>query len=140
MKKIISLLLAAMMLLSMMSLGFAETDNELPSVTIDETEEPAETAEPVFEITEAVFDGTYMSGTVKLVSGALPEGQNLFVRVVFFFAGNAYQIASTGVTSDGTFEVGISPNVVEYITVAAFSARRIRDDNKTLLATKMLSY
>lgn len=119
MKKIISLLLAIIMLMSITTF-----------VSAEETQ-PSE--KPVYKLTDVSTTGNKYTGKVELVSGQPIEGQYLFIRIVFFTE-DAYFAYPLQVSSKGTFATGTNIDWI-HLTIAVYGAEDYDSEEKTLYGT-----
>ena len=112
MKKLISMLLVLMSLVSLFGVALAETPESEPEV-VD------------YKITEYNYDGLNITGKV-VMTGNTPTKGRLYVRIYMFKPGNIYEITSTAVYEDGTFEFRTNATL-EHITMGAFSKKGVND-------------
>lgn len=116
MKKILALLLATLMLLSLVGAAMAET------VTATDTHEAK------YTLADVKYDGRNVTGKVVHVDGTAVV-EKISVRVTFYIFNNYYMATSQTVRSDGTFSItGVGP--IEYITVLA---RAVTEDGYSRL-------
>lgn len=103
MKKIVSLLLAAVIFFSIANIALADT-----AATSDK---------PVYKLTDVSYNGKDVTGKVVHQDGS-PVVEKIKVRVTFYIVGNYYMATSYTVAADGTFRItGVGPII--YITVIA---------------------
>jgi hypothetical protein len=118
MKKLISVLLAAVIFFSVANIALAETTTA---------------AAPKYTLTNVNYDGHDVTGTVVHTDGT-PVADKIKVRVTFYIIGNYYMATTYTVKEDGTFKItGVGP--IQYITVIANS---ITDNGTTRLDAKEL--
>ncbi|MBR3742651.1 MAG: hypothetical protein IKN04_19720 [Clostridia bacterium] len=109
MKKLISLALAAVLLVSIFGIALA-----------DETEATS------YKITDYSYDGEFVSGKVVVSGAPLEEGKRVNVRATFFLEGNNYMSTTGQIDEDGTFSITASGSI-EHITLVVFTFVRLSD-------------
>ena len=103
MKRIVSLLLAAVIFFSVANIALADT-----AATSDK---------PVYKLTDVSYNGKDVTGKVVHQDGT-PVVDKIKVRVTFYIIGNYYMATSYTVAADGSFKItGVGP--IMYITVLA---------------------
>jgi len=119
MKKILALLLASVMMLSLVGTAMADTLTTTATTT---------TAEAKYTLTDVKYDGKNVTGRVIHVDGTAVV-EKISVRITFFIFNNYYMATSQTVRADGTFSItGVGP--IEYITVLA---RAVTEDGYSRL-------
>ena len=110
MKKVVSLLIVAVMLTGLVGIALADT------------------ASAQYKLVDVKYDGKNVTGKIVHVDGT-PEVEKISVRVTFFIFNNYYMATSMTARADGTFSItGVGP--IEYITVLA---RAVDGENYTRL-------
>ncbi len=103
MKKIVSLLLAAVIFFSIANIALADTASA--------------SVKPQYKLTEVSYNGKDVTGKVVHQDGT-PVAEKIKVRVTFYIIGNYYMATSYTVAADGSFKItGVGPII--YITVVA---------------------
>lgn len=111
MKKIVSLLLAAVIFFSIANIAFADG--------------AASSAKPQYKLTDVSYNGKDVTGKVVHQDGT-PVAEKVKVRVTFYIVGNYYMATSYTMQENGSFKItGVAPfkitgvGPIIYITVIA---------------------